>query len=333
MDPWIGTYEKAGGAGLVPLDSPGDAMGAVRNASFAVASPATGVIYTVNEQDEGEVHAWRHQDGAWTSLGHTPSGGKAPCFLALSPDGTMLAVANYGDGRVGVIDLDRDQGHLLGLTHVMREQGNGPDPERQDGPHAHCVAFTPDGARLLHVDLGLDRIFAWPPDGSGGAECVFEAPPGSGPRHLAFLADGQRALLLTELSARLFLLEWDGTRFIQRDAKPALPEPFEGENLGGHLAVMEDGSVLVSNRGHDSVASFAVVDGRLRSMWWEKTGGSSPRHFAAGDGVLVVAHEKDGIVATLPLPGAPVTERRRRRVPGAAFVLDADAARPAPEDR
>lgn len=336
MGLWAGTYERLGGAGLVPLDAreQADAVGAIRNASFAVRCPRTDVTYFVNEQDEGEVHAWRQDGGTWTSLGHVPSGGKAPCFLGLSPDETRLAVANYGDGRVGLIELDPERGHLLGLSHVMREQGRGPDPERQQGPHAHCALFSPDGARLFHVDLGLDRVFAWNGSGGGTAECVFEAPPGSGPRHLAFHPDGHRALLLSELSATLFLLEWNGEKFEMRDSRSILPEPFSGQNLGGHLAVLEDGSVLVTNRGHDSIVSFAIAHGRLKPVWWEKTGGSSPRHFVVHGRVLVIAHEEDSVVSTVPIPGlAGKADATRRIVPGAVFVLETPETATTPAGR
>jgi 6-phosphogluconolactonase len=325
---WVGTYAEKGGAGLQPVD-PSGKLGAaeqrIANASWGLWSAPTGTAYFVDEQETGRVTAWSPGPKGWEPRGASASGGSLPCYLALSPTGDRLAVANYEDGAVALIAIDKETGELGGIVDVTRPSGSGPDPERQEGPHAHCVVFDEVGERLFHVDLGLDRVFAYPiNDGRlGPPEVAFEAPPGSGPRHLLLHPDGHHALLLAELGSKLMLLERRRAGFSLVHAIPTLPEPQPG-NLGGHLALGPEARVLVTNRGHDSLAAFRLVDGRLEADGWTPTGGSSPRHFVMAGGRALVAHEKSGSIAFVDLPAAGASSAAPEQIPapGAAFIFE-----------
>ncbi len=70
----------------------------------------------------------------------------------------LLAVANYADGMVALHTLD-DEGLFTGPPLLFPNDGGGPDPERQRGPHAHQATFE---AGVLYVtDLGADQIRQW----------------------------------------------------------------------------------------------------------------------------------------------------------------------------
>ena len=97
-------------------------------------------------------------------------------------------------------------------------------------------------------------------------------------------------------------------------------------NLGGHLALNAEGTrAYASNRGHDSIAVFALDRNRLELLQHVPTGGAHPRHFALleNERLLVAAHEKDGVVAAFSVAGdgtlAPIG--RPVTIPGACFVL------------
>ena len=84
---------------------------------------------------------------------------------------------------------------------------------------------------------------------------------------------------------------------------PMLPPGERGRpNLGAHLALTPDGSLLLaSNRGHDSLAIFHVesTTGRLDRKDVVSTGGRTPRHYAltpGGEFVIVANQESDGLV-------------------------------------
>lgn len=331
---WLGTYAAKGGEGLCRVDSTarelrlGTADSRITNASYGIWSAATRTAYLVDEQETGRVTAWTPGDDCWEPRGSCESGGSLPCFLSLSPGGDLLAVANYGDGTVALLDVEPATGSLHGIADLARSSGQGPNRERQDGPHAHCVVFDEGRKRIFHVDLGLDRVFAHAIAGKrfGEAEVAFATPPGAGPRHLLLHPDRCHALLLTELSSELMLLERTPGGFFPIDVVSTLPEDHEG-NLGGHLALDPAGRVLVTNRGHNSLVAFRIEAGRLKPDGWTRTGGTSPRHFQVVGGGTMIAHEESGSLALVPLPslGGDTVGPRVVPAPGAAFVFEVPA--------
>jgi len=258
-------------------------------------------------------------------MGDVESGGSAPCYLSLSPDATRLAAANYGDGTLALIDLDPVTGAVKAICDRFQPQGRGADPDRQDGPHAHCALFAEDGRAIYYVDLGLDRVFRHRLDDQGIADTqiAFEAPAGYGPRHLLFHPDGAHALLLCELAAELLLLRRDGLGFQLIEAVPTAPERSEAKNLGGHLAIDAAGAVWVSNRGHNSLVEFRLENDRLVRQRWFATGSASPRHFLFDGSTVLIAHEEGENVTRLDLSGRTEASRQAVAVPGAAFLIDA----------
>jgi 6-phosphogluconolactonase len=280
----------------------------------------------VDERDAGRVAAWGRSGHAWEERGTQATGGSAPCYLSFNPDLSLLAVANYGDGSVGLVRLERGTGRIGELSDTARPAGSGIDPERQAGPHAHCALFDERGDNLFHVDLGADRIWRHRvEDGRFHDRAVaFEAPPGSGPRHLLLHPDQRHALLLSELSGELMLLARRETDFDLVHSIRTSPER-AGDNLGGHLAIGPGGLILVTNRGHDSLAAFAVRDERLEPRGWVHTGAASPRHFHVGEMAVLVAHEEGETVTAVPLPRADAEglgSSQAVAVPGAAFIID-----------
>ena len=64
---------------------------------------------------------------------------------------------------------------------------------------------------------------------------------------------------------------------------PTLPTSYTGNNSGAEVAVAASGRfVYGSNRGHDSIAIFAVdaSTGLLTPVGWQPTQGRTPRFFA-----------------------------------------------------
>ena len=329
---WVGTYAAKGGGGLHPVERPdgslrvGEPEPGIVNASFGVWCDAVRTAYFVDEREDGRITAWRRDGGRWRTIGAVRTGGALPCYVSLSPDRRSLAVANYGDGSVALIGLDPETGQPGDVTDIVRHTGRGKDPERQEGPHAHCAVFTEDGRELYHVDLGQDRVFVYTIT-SGRIErqaIALVLPGGTGPRHIALHPDRQHALLLCELSGELLLLRRGSEGLCVIHALPGAPGGGGADNLGGHLSIAADGSILVTNRGHDSLAEFAISGDQLVGRGWRHTGGASPRHFHLDGAHAFVAHEESGSVSLLTRPSArgDADPGVTAPVPGAAFVID-----------
>lgn len=334
---FVGTYADAQGEGLAALIrdpyQPGWVAGVanpqVANASFGVAAMGSGTFYFVDER-ANRVSAWGTRP-AWHALGTIPSGGEAPCHLALSGDERRLAIANYESGEVRLVALGEDGAFGEVLT-TYRRDGHGPNFERQRGPHAHWVGFSADGRWLWSTDLGADRILALPLVGDPAAatpRVAWQAPPGSGPRHLLLHPRLPIAYCLTELASTLVTLDIGDGGFDARTTISTLPGDHDGESLGGAIAINADATRLwVTNRGHDSIATFALDgDGTARALGHVPSGGSSPRHLLALDDALICAHEDDGGVTIFALKdGMPQSDPQRIALPGAVFAIPGNAA-------
>jgi 6-phosphogluconolactonase len=326
-----GTYANEGGPGLVSLRTgpkgwtAGPATPAIRNASFGVRSAATGLRYLVDEQEKGALGIY---DRGLQRVGGGSTLGADPCHAALSPDGAALAVANYSSGSVTLWRLDRRTGLPIGEPQRIAHQGSGPNRDRQAGPHAHWVGFARPG--LLHsVDLGADAVFAHRIDGAGkvASSIAYRAEAGSGPRHLARHPRLPVAYLAAELANTVTLLRArpDGS-FTARGVVSTLPKGFTGASAVAHIAINRAGTRLyVSNRGHDSIAVFAIGgDGGLSLIQHAGCGGHWPRLFLLLEdrGEMLVANERSGNVARLPIDQAGRLGKAERgpAVPGVVFL-------------
>lgn len=336
----VGTYAGGGGQGVHPL-WPGDGEGwrvgngysDAPNASFSVHLARHALHYIVDEGAVGRVGVFRHTTDGWDKLASVETGGSAPCHVALNPAGTLLAVANYASGSVSVVRLDPRSGLPEGPVHVRANRGSGPNVERQEGPHAHWVGFSPDGRWLYQTDLGTDAVLAFAIDAAGAVgepRIAYAAPPGSGPRHLLLHPHLQaRSYLVSELASTLTTLDRadDGT-FGNPRIQSTLPDGWTGESILAHVAINAAGTRLyVSNRGHDSIAVFALdADGVPTVLEHIASGGAYPRFFLLLEDrqTMVVAHEKSQTVTTLAIDqtGRLAPTGVELAIPGVAYVLE-----------
>lgn len=307
---YIGTYTgqnskgiyafeaEAGGGKVTPLGCVGEAV----HPSFLALHPSGRFLYAVSEVSatsgdpaSGAVVAFEvgQSGGRLSRLNAQSSGGAGPCHLAVDRTGRHVLVANYSGGSVAVLPIRAD-GSLGEATCVIRHTGSSVHPQRQRQPHAHCVMPAPDNRHALVADLGIDRVVVYRFDAEHGkletpAVYAFEAPPGSGPRHLAFHPDGRWVLVLNELTSQLMLLEFDPAsgRLTHRQSVSTLPEGFSGSNTAAEVAVHPNGRfVYTSNRGHDSLAVFRLDPTRpsLQLLQHQSSGGRTPRHFSLAPG-------------------------------------------------
>ena len=305
------TFDAASGA----LEARG-AWGGVANPSFLVVHPDGRRLYAVGETSQA-------QDGApgavWalgrpteadplTPLIQQPSGGDWPCHLAFDASGRWLVVSNYGSGTVEVLPLLAD-GTLGAPTDRQAHAGHGPNPERQTGPHAHSTTFTPDGRFAIVADLGLDALVVYEFDPATGrlhAHATCQTRPGAGPRHLAFHPAGTPLYVANELANTVAVYAYDAAQggLSEQQVVPTVP-PGAPENTVADIHIDPAGERLyVSNRGHDSIAVFAVgAGGQLAPVAMPPCGGRWPRNFAIAPGgrFLLVANQNSGTLDVLPV--------------------------------
>lgn len=224
------------------------------------------------------------------------------------PSDTLL-VANFEAGLAVSLPVRRDGG-LGAPVSVVADAGSGPSP-RQSGPHPHEVVVAPGRhGDALVPDLGADRVFVYGFDGTTGALSSGESGPGAyatdagaGPRRIVFHPDGRKAYLLTELTAELQLLDWDGrSGELTKCQSLAVDSPdFTGTKSGAELAISRDGRfVYASSRGENTLVVYAVEDrtGLLSLLQRIPCGGLKPWSFTVHPGGrwLFVANEASSTV-------------------------------------
>lgn len=247
-------------------------------------------------------------DGALTELNRLPSGGADPCHLAVSRTGRTLAVANYTGGSIDTFHVGAD-GRLSAASHDQHT-GTGPNRERQEKAHAHSVNFSSNDRLLLSCDLGNDHVYLYRHDQGTGrisphAPASVGLEPGTGPRHLAVHPSNRYVYVLGELRGTISTFAWNAERgtLVQRASVSTLPLGTTVSNTGAEIVVHPSGRfVYASNRGHDSIAVFAVDprDGRLSRLANTPTGGSSPRNFAidpSGRWLVAANQRSDDLVS------------------------------------
>jgi 6-phosphogluconolactonase len=320
---YIGTYTSGASKGIyrLELDAKTGALTPVGepavtvSPSFLAFHPNGRFLYAVNETGDartdppGGVSAFAidAKTGALAFLNRQTSGGAAPCHLWLDPQGRHLLVANYYGGNVEVLPVEAD-GRLGTPSQVLQHEGRGPHAH-QEGPHAHAVKLDASGTLALVADLGLDLLVAYRYDAAQGRLTPYEAgtskmASGAGPRHFTFDPQGRVVYVLNELNATITALSFDvaSRTFAELQTVPTLPADFKGENSAAEIVVRPDGRfVYASNRGHDSIAIFAVdaATGKLTPAGHQSTLGKTPRNFAidpTGTFLLAANQQSDSIV-------------------------------------
>ena len=309
--------------------------------NFFSLSPNKDRLYTCCGGEEN-LAAFRidKKTGDLALINRAANGSVGCCHVELSPDGKWLVSSNYTGGDYSINRINPD-GSIGEVTDRIQKPGTGPDIQRQKAPFGHAGYFVPDGniLRLLLVDLGTDRVHVLRFDPTTGKATddpdipTLFIPAGGGCRHLAWHqnADGAFDVFVNnelDSTVSFFTLEFgkgsDGLTYW--GTWLTLPEEFRGKVSWDQSLVDADANytlmnstaetvyrdavganppvVYVSNRGHNSLAVFQVVEKNgiraLLPIEFAPTGGNAPRFFYldASQKFAVVANKRTGTIFT-----------------------------------
>ena len=267
------------------------------NPSWVALHPNGRFLYAVNEvsnykgPNSGGVSAFSLDPatGKLTFLNEVPSRGADPCYITVDKSGKYALVANYTGGSIAAFPISAD-GRLGEASAFVQHTGHGADPKRQEAPHAHSIDLSPDNRFAFVDDLGLDELLTYKFDAGKGALTPNDPPfakldPGAGPRHFALHPSGKFAYVVSEMhsSVTAFSADLKKGTFHPLHTLSTLPSTFKGQNDDAEVEVHPSGKfVYTSNRGHDSIAVFAVdaTKGTLTLVDHTPTQGKTPRNFA-----------------------------------------------------
>jgi 6-phosphogluconolactonase len=324
---YVGTYTEEGSASkgiyVYRFDASNGAVtsvgvaAATTNPSFLAIHPNHRFLYAVNEignyqgQKSGGVSAFAIDPatGKLTFLNEVASGGADPCYITVDKTGKFVLVANYTGGSISVFPILAD-GKLGDATAFAQHQGHGADPKRQEGPHAHSVDLTPDNRFAIVDDLGLDETLVYKFDATKGTLAANDPPfakadSGAGPRHFALHPNGGFGYVIDEMGDKVSVFGFDAAGGVLRPLQTisTIPGDFKKQNDDAEIEVHPSGKFLyASNRGHDSIAVFAIdqAKGTLSLIEYAPTKGQTPRNFEIDPTgkLLFVANEKSDNLVT-----------------------------------
>ena len=213
-----------------------------------------------------------------------------PSWLTLSRDQTRLFVVNENGkgqadvvGRASSVAID-PKTNALTLINQVKTLGEEP----------------------THSSLSADERYLFVANYGVHADPAFVAlPAGSGPRHLLFSGDGKHAYLTTEMSAQVFVFDYDNGRLKQRQALELAHGMPAQNRAAGALHASQDGKFLyVSNRGKaNEILVFAINpgNGELTEIQRRSVDGDHPREFALSPNgkFLLIANQMSNAIVVL----------------------------------
>lgn len=204
-----------------PLALVGDAVEAL-SPTWLAAHPTLDVVYAALE-GEGRVAAFRRTGEATLApLGPTVEAGETTCHVAVSPDGSHLVAAAWGDGTVTHVALD-----AAGRLGARSEAEPAADPYGGEGSRP-----APDAAALLHEQGGVSDLRMLVDRGADASQLAAMLAGATPTPAIGKDAGLDEILALLGQSANPF--DDPAVRGILRDAPEAPDSPLAGAvDLGG----------------------------------------------------------------------------------------------------
>lgn len=202
--------------------------------------------------------------------------------------------ANYVSGSVSAVTPG-----MKGVL-VSEHHGAGVNLPRQNAPHTHFVAPSPDGKYVLATDLGLDTIFTYDADLHEIDRAT--VPSGHGVRHWVADESGKWIYAVNELTGTVTAFTYEDGHLTAKNTVPTLAEGFTASNRAAAIRYCR-GRLVVSHRGEDSVAVLRVDGAQMEVVSRTSCLGKSPRDCQLFGNFAVCTNEDDDSVTVLRFEG------------------------------
>jgi 6-phosphogluconolactonase len=221
--------------------------------------------------------------------------GENAAYVGTDRTGRWLLSASYAAGKV--------------VMHRLKDDGTIQTPAVQTvqtAKTAHCTVTDPDNRFVFVPHVTPNAVYQFRLQAASGKLTESGKVPGgtdkAGPRHLAFHPTLNVAFTSDERGSSITAYRFnpaDGLKPVQ--TLSTLPADFKGQNTTAEVKLHPGGKfVWVSNRGHDSLAGFAIDpdSGKLTALGQTPTE-KTPRSFdLSPDGrFLLAAGEGSGKLA------------------------------------
>ena len=212
--------------------------------------------------------------------------GKCACHLAVDKDAYIV---NYLSGNI-----------VKNCEKAVLHSGAGVNFPRQDMPHTHFAAFSPDKKYVLCCDLGLDKIFIYDRDLNEVSRA--KVPYGYGVRHFVFSKDGKYIYAVNELVPSISIFAYsDGNAEYLNTTKLDC----NNESLTAAAIRLDEteNRLYVSVRGENEIFVYNVGNADLTFYGRFPCGGAGPRDFDLTGGYIVCTNENSDNITVIEKNG------------------------------
>ena len=307
----VGTYTHTNSLGIYRVKFDPNSMSMdtlsiatdIQNPTFLAIRPNASHVFAVSEIPIGLVYSYQiGGDGDLTLQGVEETGGAGPCHIELNRDGTSAVVSNYEGGSTAFFEIAPD-GRIKKSNSFFQHYGSSVDGVRQTKPHVHSAIYSLENDEVFVADLGIDKIVSYGLKRTNNGiipdrKRVKSTGIGFGPRHFCWHPSGRYLYCINELDSSIstFIHAADGF-LTHLQTVSTIPSEVSRQNTCADIHISPDGKyVYGSNRGHDSIAIFAVdsLSGELTFKVAIPSGGNTPRNFAlTPDGRFIFVANQD----------------------------------------
>ncbi len=296
-----GTYANEGGKGLYPIATGPPArrwQGSSTPPTASAAGRTAPSICCANRRWPGD-RLWPGLDGA----GRCVDRRCGPVSCRDRSRSACLAVPIIPAVRSPSTGWTRARARRRAAT--LPASRDGPNTERQAGPHAHWVGFSPDRAGCIRSIWGRMRsspIVRSRRAHAGRAGGRMAAPAGAGPRHMVRHPTLPRAYLACELTPkRLSSIRCPMGVSVTQASMRCSPRARRAVLCRAYRDRSGRADALcVQSRREQHHRLRAGCEGRAPAVQHVPTGGNWPRFFLLREerGEMLVANERSGTVKT-----------------------------------
>ena len=316
---YFGTYTKGSSEGIYvsKLNTESGALSTpqlaaqIDNPSFVAVHPNKKLLFAVIETagDKAAVCSFSiASDGKLTKINQQPSKGDYPCHVSVDATGKTLMIANYNGANCAAFPISAEG--QIGTGNYYKHTGSS-ITKRQKGPHPHSINVDLENKRAFVADLGIDKIVIYNLDADRAKlmkHAAISLPAGGGPRHFSFHPNGKFAFGNLEMTRQIVAMSYDSSKGMlkRKQVLSTLPKGAKAEGSTAECLVHPSGKwVYVSNRGHNSVAAFAINQetGLLTKIEVELTQGKTPRGFGIDPSgkFLIAGHQNSDTVTVFKI--------------------------------
>ena len=274
------------------------------NPAFTLKHPDKNIIYMCCESIfEGNIFTIGYNDEFEFTLLNNVKTGLSTCYIEIDFERNNLLVVNYWDSTINIHplinDIAQEAIYTVESNYVYNNRPNHLKNRQKESHNHSLLLYKYNESNIAFVpDLGKDQIKIFDYFNNSLKLITYhKLKKGSGPRYIRNI--NEFLYVINELNSTVEVLQIKtgcfGIYLLNIQTISTLPNDYNGYNTCGNIEIHPSNKYIVcSNRGHDSVAIYEILDNyKLKLISINDCYGKTPRHFSfnKNGSILYIANQ------------------------------------------